>query len=284
MPFRSVLYVPASNLRAMEKARSLPCDAGIYDLEDAVAPAAKEAARKSLGAALAEAGSQGRTRLVRVNGLGSPWGDADLSVSEAWDCDGVVVPKVDGPADLDAVAARTARPLWAMIETARGVLAANETCAHPRLAGIIMGTNDLAREIGLRARADRMPLWTALQGTLLAARARGVLAIDGVCNALDDTARLVAECEQGRDMGFDGKSLIHPAQIEAANRVFAPSAEEIDLARRQIAAHEAVLAQGQGVAVVDGEIVEALHIQSAQATLDLARIIEAGITGKKVTS
>lgn len=141
-----------------------------------------------------------------------------------------------------------------------------------------MGTNDLARDLGLRARPDRMPLWAALQGTLLAARARQVLAIDGVCNALDDPARLGAECEQGRDMGFDGKSLIHPAQIAAANAAFAPSAEEVDLARRRIAAHEAVMAQGQGVAVVDGEIVEALHVQSARATLELARIVGEGET------
>ena len=276
MPFRSLLYVPASNPRALEKARDLPCDALIFDLEDAVAPAGKETARERLGAALAQAGSRGGTRLVRINALGSPWGEADLAALAAWDCDGVVVPKVDGLADLDAVAARTTRPLWAMIETARGVLAAPEICAHPRLAGIIMGTNDLARDLGLRARPDRMPLWAALQGTLLAARARQVLAIDGVCNALDDSARLGAECEQGRDMGFDGKSLIHPAQIAAANAAFAPSAEEVDLARRRIAAHEAVMAQGQGVAVVDGEIVEALHVQSARATLELARIVGKG--------
>ncbi|MFT6530775.1 MAG: (3S)-malyl-CoA thioesterase [Limimaricola cinnabarinus] len=276
MPFRSLLYVPASNPRALEKARDLPCDALIFDLEDAVAPAAKETARERLGAALAQAGSRGGARLVRINPLGSPWGEADLAALAAWDCDGVVVPKVDGLADLDAVAARTKRPLWAMIETARGVLAAPEICAHPRLAGIIMGTNDLARDLGLRARPDRMPLWAALQGTLLAARARQVLAIDGVCNALDDSARLGAECEQGRDMGFDGKSLIHPAQIAAANAAFAPSAEEVDLARRRIAAHEAVMAQGQGVAVVDGEIVEALHVQSARATLELARIVGEG--------
>lgn len=276
MPFRSLLYVPASNPRALEKARDLPCDALIFDLEDAVAPAAKETARENLGAALTAARSHGGARLVRINPLGSPWGEADLAALAAWDCDGVVVPKVDGLADLDAVAARTTRPLWAMIETARGVLAAPEICAHPRLAGIIMGTNDLARDLGLRARPDRMPLWAALQGTLLAARARQVLAIDGVCNALDDSARLGAECEQGRDMGFDGKSLIHPAQIAAANAAFAPSAEEVDLARRRIAAHEAVMAQGQGVAVVDGEIVEALHVQSARATLELARIVGEG--------
>ncbi|WP_334061112.1 HpcH/HpaI aldolase/citrate lyase family protein [Limimaricola cinnabarinus] len=276
MPLRSMLYVPASNARALAKARDLPCDALILDLEDAVAPAAKQEARAALGAALAERGQAAQLRLVRINGLGTPWGAEDLAAQAGWDCDGIVVPKVDEAADLDAVAARTERPLWAMIETARGVLRAAEICAHPRLSGIVMGTNDLGREIGLRPTADRFALLTALQGALLAARAHGVAAIDGVCNALDDAARLEAECAQGRDLGFDGKSLIHPAQIAAANAAFAPGAEEIDLARRRIAAFEAVLAEGQGVAVVDGEIVEALHVEAARALLDLARKLEEG--------
>ena len=276
MPLRSMLYVPASNARALAKARDLPCDALILDLEDAVAPAAKQEARAALAAALAERGQAAQLRLVRINGLGTPWGAEDLAAQAGWECDGIVVPKVDEAADLDAVAARTERPLWAMIETARGVLRAAEICAHPRLSGIVMGTNDLGREIGLRPTADRFALLTALQGALLAARAHGVAAIDGVCNALDDAARLEAECAQGRDLGFDGKSLIHPAQIAAANAAFAPGAEEIDLARRRIAAFEAVLAEGQGVAVVDGEIVEALHVEAARALLDLARKLEEG--------
>ena len=275
MPLRSVLYVPASNARALAKARDLPCDALILDLEDAVAPAAKTDARAALGAVLEADGRAGQLRLVRINGLDTPWGQEDLAALADWACDGVVVPKVDGSADLDAVAQRTGRPLWAMIETARGVLRAAETCAHPRLSGVVMGTNDLGREIGLRPTPDRFAILPALQGALLAARAHGIAAIDGVCNAVDDTARLEAECAQGRDLGFDGKSLIHPAQIAAANAAFAPSAEEIDLARRRIAAFEAVLAQGQGVAVVDGEIVEALHVEIARATLELARMVGA---------
>ncbi|MCP1166953.1 HpcH/HpaI aldolase/citrate lyase family protein [Limimaricola litoreus] len=276
MPLRSMLYVPASNARALAKARDLPCDALILDLEDAVAPAAKEEARAALGAALAAKGRPAQLRLVRINGLDTPWGAEDLAALAGCACDGIVVPKVDGPADLDAVAARTERPLWAMIETARGVLRASDTCAHPRLSGIVMGTNDLGREIGLRPTADRFAILPALQGALLAARAHGIAAIDGVCNALGDAARLEAECAQGRDLGFDGKSLIHPAQIAAANATFAPSAEEIDLARRRIAAFEAVLAEGQGVAVVDGEIVEALHVEAARTVLDLARMVEGG--------
>lgn len=276
MPIRSLLYVPASNARALEKARSLPCDGVIIDLEDAVAPQAKAAARAALPAALEGGGGRNRLRLVRINALSTPWGQDDLVALGGLDCDGVAVPKVSDPADLDAVAASCDLPLWAMIETARGVLSAPAICGHPRLAGVIMGTNDLARELGARSRADRMPLWTALQGVLLAARAAGVPAIDGVCNALDEPERFAAECAQGRDMGFDGKSLIHPAQIAAANAAFAPSADEIDLARRRIAGFEAAQAAGQGVAVVDGEIVEALHVETARRTLALAERIAAG--------
>ncbi|MGR3464161.1 HpcH/HpaI aldolase/citrate lyase family protein [Limimaricola sp.] len=274
MPFRSVLYVPASNARAMQKARGLPCDALILDLEDAVAPAAKPEARAALSASLAADAPDGRPRLVRINALSTPWGGDDLAALSGTAPEGVLVPKVSAPGDLDAVAAQVDLPLWAMIETARGVIEAPAICAHPALAGIVMGTNDLARELGARSRPDRLPLMAALQGALMAARAAGIVAIDGVCNALDDPDRLAAECAQGRDLGFDGKSLIHPAQIASANAAFAPSADEIDLARRRIAAHEAVLATGQGVAVVDGEIVEALHVETARATLALARDIE----------
>lgn len=275
MPIRSLLYVPASNARALEKSRFLSCDGVIIDLEDAVAPQAKAAARAALPAAMEGGGGRNRLRLVRINALSTPWGQDDLDALGGLGCDGVAVPKVSGPADLDAVAARCDLPLWAMIETARGVLSAPAICGHPRLAGVIMGTNDLARELGARPRADRMPLWTALQGVLLAARAAGVPAIDGVCNALDEPERFAAECVQGRDMGFDGKSLIHPAQIAAANAAFAPSADEIDLARRRIAGFEAAQAAGQGVAVVDGEIVEALHVETARKTLALAERIAA---------
>ncbi|EYD70659.1 HpcH/HpaI aldolase/citrate lyase family protein [Limimaricola hongkongensis] len=274
MPFRSVLYVPASNARALQKARGLPCDAMILDLEDAVAPAAKPEARAALRAHLSADAPDGRPRLVRINALSTPWGAEDLAALSGTAPEGILVPKVSAPGDLDAVAAQSDLPLWAMIETARGVIEAPAICAHPALAGIVMGTNDLARELGARSRPDRLPLMSALQGALMAARMAGITAIDGVCNALDDPDRLAAECAQGRDLGFDGKSLIHPAQIAAANAAFAPGADEIDLARRRIAAHEAVLAAGQGVAVVDGEIVESLHVEAARATLAFARDIE----------
>jgi (3S)-malyl-CoA thioesterase len=275
-PCRSVLYIPASKARALAKAREVAADAIIFDLEDAVAPDEKAAARGLLWADLAAGGFGGRLRLVRVNGLDTAWGDGDLEAVRADLCDAVLVPKVNGTADLDAVAARLPGvPLWAMMETAAGMLNAAAIAAHPTLQGMVMGTNDLAKEIGSRPRADRLPLVTGLGLSLMAARAFGRIIVDGVYNAFRDTAGFAAECAQGRDMGFDGKTLIHPDQIDTANAAFAPSAEEIALARRQIDAFASAQAAGQGVAVVDGKIVENLHIVTAQATLAKARAIAA---------
>ncbi len=273
-PFRSVLYIPASNARAMEKARSLPADAIIFDLEDAVAPDAKEAARAALADELGHGGFGDRARLVRINALETDWGEADAEAFADIETEGILIPKVNSADDLDAVAAITgARALWAMVETAAGVLNAAEIAAHPLLEGFVMGTNDLAKELACRPGPGRAPLITALQMSLLAARSEGVIAVDGVYNAFRDEEGLRAECEQGRDFGFDGKSLIHPAQIAIANEVFAPSAEEIDLARRQIAAFEEAQAAGSGVAVVDGRIVENLHVETARAILAIAEAI-----------
>ncbi len=267
-PFRSVLYIPAANARALEKAKTLPVDAIIFDLEDAVAPDQKESARATLAAALAAGGYGARVRLVRINGLDTAWGEDDARAFAGADIDAVLVPKVDGADDVSAVAGLVGDlAIWAMMETALGVLNAADIAAHPRLAGMVMGTNDLARELTSRARPDREPLLGALQICLLAARAHGIICVDGVYNAFRDEAGLLLECEQGRDMGFDGKTLIHPAQVAIANAAFAPSEAEIDLARRQIAAFEAAQAQGLGVAVVDGQIVENLHIATARATL-----------------
>jgi (3S)-malyl-CoA thioesterase len=274
-PWRSVLYIPAAKPRALDKARSLPCDAIIFDLEDAVAPEDKAAARQHLAEALAEGGYGHRARLVRVNGADTPWGAADLAAAAAMPADGVLLPKVAGAAALDAAAAAVPQPLWAMLETAAGVLAAAAIAAHPRLAGLVMGTNDLARELGCRGRADRLPLLAALSHCLLAARAHGRVIVDGVYNAFRDEGGLRAECAQGRDLGFDGKTLIHPDQIAAANAAFAPSPEEIETARRQIAAWAAARAAGQGVAVLDGRIVESLHIRAAETTLARAAAIAA---------
>lgn len=273
-PFRSVLYLPAANARALEKARVLPADAIIFDLEDAVAPAEKGAARDALLAALAQ-DYGARARIVRINGLDTPWGRDDAAAF-ASGADAVLIPKVNAPADLDAVAALVPEtPLWAMMETAAGLLNAAGIAAHPRLQGMVMGTNDLARELGSRFRADRLPMQAGLGLCLLAARAHGRVIVDGVYNAFRDDEGLRAECGQGRDMGFDGKTLIHPAQIGIANAAFAPSADEIDLSRRQIEAFDDAVAQGRGVAVVDGRIVENLHVRTARATLDRAAAIAA---------
>lgn len=271
-PYRSVLYIPAANLRAMEKAQGLAADAIIFDLEDAVAPGEKAAARDQLGAAL-QNDYGGRARIVRINGLDTEWGEADARAF-ATGADAVLIPKVDSPDDLDRVAAIIPEtPLWAMMETAQGMLNAPAIAAHPRLQGMVMGTNDLAKEMGSRFRADRLPLMTGLGLCLLAAKAQGKVIVDGVFNAFKDEDGLRAECEQGRDMGFDGKTLIHPAQLAIANAAFAPTEDEIDLARRQIEAYESAISAGKAVAVVDGRIVENLHVETARKTLDQAGAI-----------
>lgn len=275
-PYRSVLYIPASKERALEKARELAADAIIFDLEDAVAPDEKARARALLIDELRRAEFGGRARIVRVNGLDTEWGSDDLAAFRGHPgVDAVLVPKVNGPGDLDAVAARVGGPLWAMLETAKGCLNAGAIAAHPRLGGMVMGTNDLARELGARDRADRLPLMAGLGACLLAARAEGRVIVDGVFNAFKDEAGLRAECEQGRDLGFDGKTLIHPAQLAVANEVFAPSEAEVVLARRQIEAYAEARARGEGVAVVDGRIVENLHVATARALLGKAEAIAA---------
>jgi (3S)-malyl-CoA thioesterase len=212
---------------------------------------------------------------VRINGLDTEWGEGDARAF-AGAADAVLVPKVGRAADLDRVAALVpGAPLWAMMETPAWMLNAAAIAAHPRLQGLVMGTNDLLKDLGARTRPDRQPLMAGLGLCLLAARAHGRVIVDGVYNAFQDTAGLRAECEQGRDMGFDGKSLIHPAQLEAANEIFAPDAGELDLARRQIAAFEQARAEGRGVAVLDGRIVENLHVETARARLKLAEAIAA---------
>jgi (3S)-malyl-CoA thioesterase len=280
-PYRSVLYIPGSNERALEKARGLACDAIIFDLEDAVAVDEKVKARGLLAKTLAEADFGGRSRIVRVNGLDTDWGREDLlafakAIREGARVDAILIPKVSKAADLDAVADLIASvPLWAMMETALGMLNAAEIAAHPRLSGMVMGTNDLAKELQCRFRPDRLPMQTGLGLCLLAAKAYGKVIVDGVYNAFKDEEGLRVECDQGRDMGFDGKTLIHPAQLEVANAAFAPSETEIDLAKRQIAAFEEAEAQGLGVAVVDGKIVENLHIVTARQVLAKAEAIAA---------
>jgi len=277
-PFRSVLYIPGSKERALEKARDLAADAIIFDLEDAVAPEEKAAARATLARFLEEVDYAPRVRIVRINGFDTEWGRADAAAFAGHPgADAVLVPKVNSPADLDAVAAVAGdKPLWARMETAVGMLNAAAIAAHPRLEGMVMGTNDLGRELNSRFRADRLPMMAGLGLCLLAAKAQGRVIVDGVYNAFKDEAGLRAECEQGRDMGFDGKTLIHPAQLEIANAAFAPSADEIALAERQIAAFNAARGQGQGVAVLDGRIVENMHVATAQGILARAHAIKVG--------
>ena len=279
-PYRSVLYIPGSRDRALEKARDLPVDAIIFDLEDAVTAEEKPNARALLAKTLAEGGYGRRARIVRINGMDTPWGAEDLAVLAAVGPDAILLPKVGSAEDVAAVAARLdAIPaakdtlIWAMMETPIGILNAAEIARAPRMAGFVMGTNDLAKDLGSRTRAA---MTMALQHCLLAARAAGIICVDGVYNAFKDEEGLAAECAEGRDFGFDGKTLIHPAQVAIANAAFAPSEAEIDLARRQIAAYDAARAAGQGVAVVDGKIVENLHVDTARATLAKAEAIAQG--------
>ena len=270
-PHRSALYIPASNGRALEKARGLAVDVILFDLEDAVAPDEKANARKTLAEALSESYSP-RLRIVRMNALDTEWGAEDAAAIKDMDCDAVLVPKVDGPEDVSRVAALIPDlPIWAMMETPAGILNANAIAAHERIAGFVLGTNDLAKYLNARTR-DSMR--TSLQMCMLAARANGIVALDGVYNAFKDEEGLKIECEDGRDMGFDGKTLIHPAQVAICNAAFGPTEAEINLAKRQIAAFEEAAAEGKGVAVVDGKIVENLHIVTARATLTMAEAIE----------
>ncbi|TVS02819.1 MAG: CoA ester lyase [Rhodobacteraceae bacterium] len=281
-PFRSVLYIPGSKERALEKATGLAADAIIFDLEDAVAIEEKSNARKLLAESLETLDYGTRARLVRINALSTEWGADDLDVIASTRPEAILLPKVDEAADVDALSRLLdARPetaetrIWAMMESPMGVLNAHSIACAPRMAGFIMGTNDLAKDMGARFRTDRLPLLTALQLPLIAAKAAGIVAVDGVYNAFKDAEGLRAECEQGRDMGFDGKTLIHPAQLAIANEVFAPSEGEINLARRQIAAFDAATERGEGVAVVDGKIVENLHIVTAKQVLARAEAIAA---------
>lgn len=273
-PYRSVLYIPGANARALEKARDLPVDAIIFDLEDAVSPEEKAKARALVAETLRSADYGPRARIVRINALDTQWGHADCTAFADVPLDAILIPKVSRPAHVEAVAALIpGAPLWAMMETAIVAWHAADIAAHPRIAGFVVGTNDLAKDIGARFRPDREPLLTAMSLCLLAGKAYGRIVVDGVYNAFKDDEGLRHECNQGRDMGFDGKTLIHPAQIAIANEVFAPSPAELDLARRHIGAYEMAEQAGKGVAVVDGKIVEKLHVVAAERMLARAAAI-----------
>ncbi|MGQ9365784.1 HpcH/HpaI aldolase/citrate lyase family protein [Azospirillum sp. ST 5-10] len=280
-PRRSVLYMPGSNARALEKGRSLPADGLILDLEDAVAPDAKAAARATIREALAAGGYGGRELVVRVNALNGPWGYEDLAMAAASGADAVLLPKVESAdavrqaeAVLRAVGAPERQRLWCMMETPLGMLNAKEIAgASPRLGALVMGTSDLAKDLHAAHTRDRLPLLTALGLCLLAARAHGLAILDGVHLDLADDEGFAHACRQGRELGFDGKTLIHPKTIAACNAAFAPDADEVAACRRLIAAHAAALAEGRGVVVVDGKLVEILHVENARRLVALAEAI-----------
>jgi citrate lyase subunit beta/citryl-CoA lyase len=280
-PRRSLLFMPGANVRALEKSRELPADGLIFDLEDAVAPDAKAAARANVAAALRQGGYGRRELVLRVNALDTAWGADDLAAAAGLPLDAVLLPKVESAervretvARLDRAGAPAGLAVWCMIETPRGVLAAAEiAAASPRVAALVMGTSDLTKDLRAAETRDRLPLLTALQLVLLAARAYGLAALDGVHLDLADDAGFAAACAQGSALGFDGKTLIHPKQIATANVAFAPSAEEVARARKIIAAHKAALATGKGIVVVDGRLIENLHVEAAQRLVALAEAI-----------
>ena len=284
-PRRSALYLPASNARAIDKARTLPCDVVILDLEDAVAPEAKADAREAAAAAVRAGGFGRREVVIRVNGLDTEWGEQDLVVAAGSGCDALLAPKVNGPQDIVELQTRMAGApertrLWAMIETARSVFAVHdiaEQARASRLAAFVMGTNDLAKEMRARQTPGREPFLGALGLAVLAARAHGLTILDGVYNGLDDPDGFAAACEQGVDFGFDGKTLIHPGQIDTCNRVFSPSDEEVRRARAVMAAFALPESAGKGVLRVEGRMAERLHLTQAERTVAVADAInEAG--------
>ncbi len=280
-PRRSVLYMPGANTRALEKARTLPADALIFDLEDAVAPDAKEAARANVVAAAQSKVYGKREIAIRCNGLGTPWGKSDIEAIAKSGADAVLVPKVESAAEvasvvglLDAAGAPSSMAVWAMMETPKGILRADEVAgSHPRLTLFVMGTNDLVKDMRARHTPLRLPMVTALGLGMLAARAHGLTILDGVYNDIQDAEGFRAVCQQGLEMGFDGKTLIHPSQVEPCNDVFAPSAAELEMAGRIVAAFKAAQAEGKGVVTVDGHMIENLHVEQAERALALTAAI-----------
>ncbi|MFI5523725.1 HpcH/HpaI aldolase/citrate lyase family protein [Streptomyces platensis] len=280
-PRRSVLYMPGANERALEKAKSLPADALILDLEDAVAPDAKADARKRVAAAAASGEYGYREVTIRVNGPGTAWHADDLRAAAEAGPDAVVVPKVDSAETvreveraLEAAGAPDHTAIWAMVETPRAMLDARAVAAAAeRLTVLVMGTNDLAKELHAEHVPGRAPLLTGLSLALLAARDTGKVILDGVYNDVKNAEGFEAECVQGRQFGFDGKTLIHPSQVEPCNRAFAPSADQIAHARKVIDAFDEATREGRGVVTVGGRMIENLHVEDARRVLALAEAI-----------
>ncbi len=268
-PRRSALYLPASNARALDKARILPCDVVILDLEDAVAPEAKADARAQAVAAVKAGGFGDRELAVRINALSTPWGGADLDALADVRADAVLCPKIATAADVGGYADRLpdGAALWLMIETARSVLRLEEIASAPGVGALVMGTNDLAKEMGARLDPERAPFVGLLALAVAAARASGVAILDGVHNELDDAEGFARQCAQGAAFGFDGKTLIHPSQIATCNAAFSPTPEAVAWAETVVRAFEAPEAAGQGVLRVEGRMVERLHLQQARDLL-----------------
>ena len=280
-PRRSVLYMPGSNARALEKGATLPADGLILDLEDAVAPDAKALARRQVVEAVTAGGYGTREIVIRINGLDTPWGKDDIAAVSGTDADAVLVPKVESAEMVHTVEGALAdagaaadMAIWCMMETPLGMLHAEAVAAAgPRVACLVMGTSDLAKDLHAHHTPDRLPFITGLGLCLLAARAHGLAILDGVHLDLADDEGFAAACRQGLELGFDGKTLIHPKTIEVANQVFAPSSTEVDWSRKIIAAHAEATAEGKGVVLVDGKLIENLHVESARRLVALADAI-----------
>ncbi len=280
-PRRSALYVPGANARALEKARGLDADVLLIDLEDSVAPDAKEAARDLVIEALTAGGYGERELIVRINGLETAWSTGDIAALALAGADGILLPKVENGDMVRSVVGRLhdagapeTLSIWCMIETPGAMLNANGiAAASPRLAALVMGTTDLTKDLRARTTPDRLAMLPSLGLCLLAARAHGLAALDGVHMDLSDDAGFAAVCNQGRDLGFDGKTLIHPKTLAAANEIFAPQADELEFARRLIQAHGEAEANGLGVVLLDGKLIEALHVVEAKRLIALAAAI-----------
>ena len=280
-PRRSVLYMPGANARALEKARTIPADALILDLEDATAPDAKELARQQVCDAVKQGGYGSRELIIRVNSLDTPWGRDDVAAAAAVGPDAVLLPKVESRkqvAELEALLEKSGAPaktaIWCMMETPLGMLHAEEVAfSSKRLACFVMGTNDLVKELLARHTPQRLPVLPAMALCLLAARAAKLAIIDGVYNDFKDEAGFIASCQQGLELGFDGKTLIHPGQVEPCNRVFAPDEAEIAEARRLIDGFRQAQSEGKAVAVVDGKMVEKMHMDNALRLVAMAEAI-----------
>jgi citrate lyase subunit beta/citryl-CoA lyase len=279
-PRRSALFMPGSNASALERAKTLPADALIFDLEDAVAPDAKETARQMVCDAMRSGGYGRRELIVRVNSLASAWGEADLAAVAGCGADAVLLPKVescDMVRQVLSILVEHGAPehlaLWGMLETPRGLLRAEDIATSPRVSALVMGTSDLTKELHAGHTRERLPLLPSLGWCVLVGRAYGLTVLDGVHLDLNDNEGFEFACRQAADLGFDGKTLIHPKTIAAANRIFAPSPEGIEAARKLIAAHAEATAQGKGVVVVDGRLIENLHVEEAQRVVALAEAI-----------